>query len=803
MTTKAKIILGFSLMVVLISILAVIGYQSAHSSSNGFIEYQRLARFNIATSDMSSSMFNATGGVYKFMLTRDAAFVDQAQGAIDSAAKHARSALELSLRAETKRTVSEMVEGVQGFRGIVNEIKGTLQDLNSYYSDVIVARTLELQQQFSNFTQASARAQDVPGLVLIAEALNRLSKATASISRFAVSRSEQDKATTETNLREMGRAIETIKGNVVSERGMQMMKELEAAFAAYANSFAELVVRSGTVGKTVETMERTFAQELKDVQELNEARDKQMRAFGVMMREESERVENGMMILGAAGLLLGLLIAMIIVTGLSRVLRTLAHFAKEVSEGNFNTAVKIREGGDIGAMVKAMQGIPEIVAKVMNDAHDLGRKILAGRFRDRMDSAPFSGGFAELAETINAVGNAYTDVLDLMPIPIKTCDTEKRIRFLNKVAQTVVGGNFVNEKCAQHIKSGVCNSSGCFGENCMKKDGIVSGETNMKPLGATIDASVTAIPLKGETGDLVGYIELITDVTEIKDKQNTIVRVANQASSIADRVAAASEEIAAQVEQISRGAEMQRQRVDTTASAMSEMNATVLEVARSAGQAAEASDVTKQRAEGGADIVRQVVGSIQSVNTVAQQMQKNMMELGEQADSVGSVMGVISDIADQTNLLALNAAIEAARAGEAGRGFAVVADEVRKLAEKTMQATQEVGTNITAIQASARRNIDAMDDVAKGVADATNLASSSGEALSEIVTLASSNSSVVASIATAAEQQSATSEEINHAIEEINRVVGETTEGMVQSASAVQELSSMTQELRNIIDSLR
>jgi methyl-accepting chemotaxis protein len=236
---------------------------------------------------------------------------------------------------------------------------------------------------------------------------------------------------------------------------------------------------------------------------------------------------------------------------------------------------------------------------------------------------------------------------------------------------------------------------------------------------------------------------------------------------------------------------------------MTEMNAASLEVAQNAGQASEQCELTKIKAKDGANLVNKVVESINTVNKVAEILQSDMRELGTKAESIGAVMNVISDIADQTNLLALNAAIEAARAGDAGRGFAVVADEVRKLAEKTMDATREVGSSISAIQQSAKTNIAVVGEAATAITEATRLANTSGEALSEIVGLATANSSVVASIATAAEEQSATSEEINTSIDEVSKIVGETTQGMIQAAASVQDLSRMAHDLSAMMDKLR
>ena len=180
-----------------------------------------------------------------------------------------------------------------------------------------------------------------------------------------------------------------------------------------------------------------------------------------------------------------------------------------------------------------------------------------------------------------------------------------------------------------------------------------------------------------------------------------------------------------------------------------------------------------------------------------------MSALGKQAESTGQILGVISDIADQTNLLALNAAIEAARAGEAGRGFAVVADEVRKLAEKTMSATREVGAAIIEIQDGTRKNVGHVEQVVNRIDEATALAGASGEALREIVSLVETTSSQVRSIATAAEQQSATSEEINRSVDEVNHISAATSEAMRLSTSSVAELTRQGQVLRELIESMK
>jgi methyl-accepting chemotaxis protein len=119
------------------------------------------------------------------------------------------------------------------------------------------------------------------------------------------------------------------------------------------------------------------------------------------------------------------------------------------------------------------------------------------------------------------------------------------------------------------------------------------------------------------------------------------------------------------------------------------------------------------------EIGRQVERSAEAVSQskrLARDTDAKVEALAKAAERIGHVVRLIQDIAAQTNLLALNAAIEAARAGEAGRGFAVVASEVKMLAAQTAQATQEIGDQITGIQASTGSTVEAIRAIVTSIA---------------------------------------------------------------------------------------
>ncbi len=165
-----------------------------------------------------------------------------------------------------------------------------------------------------------------------------------------------------------------------------------------------------------------------------------------------------------------------------------------------------------------------------------------------------------------------------------------------------------------------------------------------------------------------------------------------------------------------------------------------------------------------------------------------MSGLADLAGKIGTIVDIIRSIAEQTNLLALNATIEAARAGEAGRGFAIVASEVKALASQTSSATDEIATQIGAIQAATRNTVSAIRGIGGTVAEIGDLTTSIAAAVEE-------QTAATQEIAAAIARASDGSGTVLRAITDVTVVIDETNAEARRVAGAGELLSDATRRL--------
>ena len=323
-------------------------------------------------------------------------------------------------------------------------------------------------------------------------------------------------------------------------------------------------------------------------------------------------------------------------------------------------------------------------------------------------------------------------------------------------------------------------------------------------------ADFYANPMLDREGRVTHVVIVMLDTTEsvrqseaIKQNGERMLEIANTVQGLLENASGDCAQLSGVLVKTDAATSDTAGRMRETLTAMEQMNMAVLDISKNAGDAATTSEEMRNTATDGQHLMQQVVTSITHVQNTSQELSKGMGQLSADAQSINQIMTVISDIADQTNLLALNAAIEAARAGEAGRGFAVVADEVRKLAEKTMSATSEVATAIENIQQSTQRNKENVDAAVSNIEEVTNLAHTSGEELKKIVDATVHSADMVRTIAAAAEEQSASSTEINQSVEAVEGIFQDLAGSITEANAAAQRLNDQMGQIKVLMDQLK
>ena len=310
----------------------------------------------------------------------------------------------------------------------------------------------------------------------------------------------------------------------------------------------------------------------------------------------------------------------------------------------------------------------------------------------------------------------------------------------------------------------------------------------MNELSDLADGDLTAKATVSEdiTGAIADSINYTTDelrklVSRVIATSLQVSKATTDAGTITKGLLAATQKQAAEIRDAGGAVEL--------------MAKSIQEVDRSAAQSSEVARRTLEVTEQGARSVRNSVAGMGGIREQIQETSKRIKRLGESSQEIGEIVDLISDITEQTNVLALNAAIQAASAGEAGRGFAVVAEEVQRLAERSGEATKQIGMLVKTIQGDTQDAVSAMEKSTQGVVEGARLSDEAGRSLLEIERSTRELTDLVNSISVSTQVQTDMAQEVASVMGDILKITEQTSKGTQLTSASVSQLENLAREL--------
>jgi methyl-accepting chemotaxis protein len=292
-----------------------------------------------------------------------------------------------------------------------------------------------------------------------------------------------------------------------------------------------------------------------------------------------------------------------------------------------------------------------------------------------------------------------------------------------------------------------------------------------------------SVTLREVLKDITGGITILSSSSaQLSANSGQMSDSSREASEKAHSVAAAAEQMNANVATVASGMQQATANLTSVASATEEMTATIGEIA---GNSEKARRTTEAATHQAASISEQ------------------MTHLGQAAREIGKVTETITEISSQTNLLALNATIEAARAGSAGRGFAVVANEIKALAQQTAAATEDIKVRIAAVQSSTAGGISEIEKALQVIREVSDIVSSIAAAIEEQATVTKDIARNIGEASTGVQDASLRVSESSQATQEIAKEIAgvdhaarQMADGSEQARASANELSGLAEQLQ-------
>jgi methyl-accepting chemotaxis protein len=229
-------------------------------------------------------------------------------------------------------------------------------------------------------------------------------------------------------------------------------------------------------------------------------------------------------------------------------LNVAAEYIDRISKGDIPPKISDSYNGDFNEIKNNLNGCIDAVNALVDDANLLAKAAMEGRLNTRADAGKHQGDFRKIVTGVNNTIDRLVGLLDVMPAPAMIIDRDFNILYMNKLGAEVgsrTQQQVAGTKCYDHFRTSECKTDKCACQRAMITGQLTNSATDAHPGSLNLDIDYTGVPIKDDSGTIIGAFEVVSDQTAVKTAARIAKKVSDYQNAETDKVVAGLTKLAA------------------------------------------------------------------------------------------------------------------------------------------------------------------------------------------------------------------------------------------------------------------
>lgn len=639
MKISTKVFGGFGITLILLLVIAIVGYSGLINTGDNFTRYRALAVQTNEAGRVQANLLETRLQVKNFI-------INASEDNIKNVKERAQATLDLieelkaRVRGEPERLkiVEEKEIAMQQYLAAFDEVTKKQAEHNELYENYLNKLGYEMERGLYGVMESAYADGDAEAAYLAGTTLRLLMLGRLNVVKFLIENDQPsfDKAIADFN--EMRESAKTLRNNLVNAERRALTDGVLGNLDTYQNAFVDIhkviLSRNDVIDKTLDIIGPQIAS---DIEDLKLAVKEEQDTLGPQATAAVKQATRTTLIVSIVGVGFAVLAAWLIGMGVSRPIRSMTEAMIDLAEGNKQTEIPSTDlKNEIGDMANAVLVFKENMIKADELAEqqrqdEIAKQKEAERVRkliqefeltvvqvlDNLSSADQSmtkiaGHVLDNATSTKERSTSVSAAAEQATQNVETVSSaaEELAASISEISRQVLQANSVSDKAVEESKH-TSEEIRILEENVSKITEIVNlindiaDQTNLLALNATIEAARA-----GEAGK--GFAV-----------------VASEVKNLANQTSKATEEIGAQIASVQNSTSQAVKAIDGISRVITEVSEISSSISAAVEEQSSATQEIARNVEEAATGTQSVSGSIVDVLHAAEESEHSANEISE------------------------------------------------------------------------------------------------------------------------------------------------------------------------------